>query len=52
MNLRQKTNLITLKVILKKSNFETIEEIQKEETDVNLRRESNPYQYNIIDNFK
>ncbi len=51
VNMRQKAKSITLKTILKWSNLEIIEENQ-EEADVNLRRGSNPYQYNVIDNFK
>jgi len=39
------------KVILKKSNLETIEKDQ-EEADVNLRRRSNLYQYNVVDDFR
>ena len=47
VNIKQKTKSITSKVILKQLNFKTIEEV-----DVNLRRGSNPYQYNIVDDFK
>ena len=39
------------KAILKRPNLETIEEDQKE-ADVNLRRGSNPYQYNIVNDFR
>ena len=50
VNIKQKAKPITPKAILKRSNLETIEE-NPEEADVNLRRGSNPYQYNVIDNF-
>jgi len=49
--MRQEAKPITPKAILKKPNLETIEEDQKE-ADVNLRRGSNSYQYNIIDDFR
>ncbi len=39
------------KAILKRSNLETIEKDQ-EEADVNLRRGSNLYQYNVVDDFR
>ncbi len=42
VNMRQKAKPIMSKAILKRSNFETIEE-DPEEADVNLRRDSNPY---------
>ncbi len=29
-----------------------INEVEEKEADVNLRRGSNPYQYNIVDNFR
>ncbi len=51
VNMRQEAKLIMPKVILKRPNLETIEEGQ-EEADVNLRRGSNLYQYNIVDDFK
>ena len=51
VNIRQKAKPITLKAILKRSNLEIIEE-DPEEADVNLRRGSNPYQYNVIDDFR
>src|SRR6266508_2630815 len=38
------------KAILKRPNLKTIEEDQ--EAEVNLRRSSNPYQYNVIDDFR
>jgi len=50
INLRQEAKPIIPKAILKWSNLETIEEDQKE-ADVNLRRDSNPYQYNVVDDF-
>ncbi len=50
VNMRQKAKPITPKAILKRSNLETIEENLKE-VDVNLRRGSNPYQYNVVDDF-
>ena len=50
VNMRQEVKLITSKVILKRPNLETIKK-DPEEVDVNLRRSSNPYQYNIMDNF-
>ena len=49
--MRQEAKLITPKAILKRSNLETIEEDQ-EEADVNLRRGSNLYQYNVVDDFR
>src|SRR6266540_2297613 len=51
VNMRQEVKLITPKAILKRSNLETIEKDQ-EEADVNLRRGSNPYQYNVVDDFR
>src|SRR6266542_4007519 len=51
VNMRQEAKLIMSKAILKRPNLETIEEDQKE-ADVNLRRGSNPYQYNVIDDFR
>ena len=51
VNMRQEAKLIMPKAILKKPNLETIEEDQ-EEADVNLRRGSNLYQYNIINDFR
>src|SRR6266542_1021450 len=50
VNMRQKAKPITPKAILKRSNLKTIEEDQKAE--VNLRRGSNPYQYNVVDDFR
>ncbi len=49
--MRQEAKLITPKAILKRPNLETIEEDQ-EEAEVNLRRGSNPYQYNVVDDFR
>ena len=51
VNMRQEAKPITPKAILKRPNLETIEE-EQEEADVNLRRGSNPYQYNVVDDFK
>ncbi len=51
VNMRQEAKLIIPKTILKQPNLETIEEDQ-EEADVNLRRGSNPYQYNVINDFR
>jgi len=50
--MRQKAKPITSKTILKKPNLETIKEDENEKADVNLRRDSNLYQYNIVDNFR
>ena len=41
-----------LKAILKWPKLEIIEEDSEKETDVNLRRGSNPYQYNVVDDFR
>jgi len=41
-----------LKAILKWPKLETIEEDLEEEADVNLRRGLNPYQYNVVDDFR
>ena len=51
VNMRQKAKPIMPKVILKRPNLETIEEDLEGEADVNLRKGSNPYQYNIVDDF-
>ena len=51
VNMRQEAKPIMSKVILKRPNLETIEEDQ-EEAEVNLRRGSNPYQYNVVDDFR
>ena len=52
VNMRQEAKPITLKAILKWLNLETIEENSEKEADVNLRRGSNLYQYNIVDDFR
>ena len=51
VNMRQKAKPITSKVILKRPTLETIERDQKE-AEINLRRGSNPYQYNVVDDFR
>jgi len=51
VNMRQEAKPIMPKAILKRLNLETIEKDQ-EEADVNLRRSSNPYQYNVVDDFR
>ncbi len=51
VNMRQEAKPITPKAILKRPNLETIEEDLEGEADVNLRKGSNPYQYNIVDDF-
>ncbi len=51
VNMRQETKPIMLKAILKRSKLKTIEEDSEGEADVNLRRGSNLYQYNVVDNF-
>ena len=51
VNIRQEAKPITPKAILKRPNLETIEEDLEGEADVNLRKGSNPYQYNIVDDF-
>ncbi len=50
--MRQKVKLIIPKAILKRSNLETIKEDEDEEADVNLRRGSNIYYYNVVDDFR
>ncbi len=52
VNIRQEDKPITSKAILKKPNLETIEEDSEEEADVNLRKGSNLYQYNVVDDFR
>ncbi len=47
MNIRQEAKPIIFKAILKWPNLET----EDEETNVNLKRGSNLYQYNVVDNF-
>ncbi len=51
VNMRLEAKSIMPKAILKRPNLETIEEDQ-EEADVNLRRGSNPHQYNVVDDFR
>ena len=51
VNIRQEAKSIMPKAILKRPNLETIEEDQ-EEADVNLRKGSNLYQYNVVDDFR
>ncbi len=51
INIRQEAKPIMPKAILKRPNLKTIEE-DPEEADVNLRRGSNLYQYNVIDDFR
>ena len=50
VNMRQEVKSIMPRVILKRLNLEIIEEGQ-EEIDINLKRDSNLYQYNVVDNF-
>ncbi len=53
VNMRQEVKPIISKAILKRLNLETIKKIKEdEEANVNLRRGSNPYQYNVIDDFR
>ena len=49
--MRLEAKSIMLKAILKRPNLKIIEEDQ-EEADVNLRRGSNLYQYNVVDDFR
>src|SRR6266540_1091239 len=51
VNMRQEAKPVMLKAILKRPNLKTIEENQ-EEAEVNPKRGSNPYQYNVIDDFR
>ena len=51
VNMRQEAKPITSKAILKRPNLKTIKEVDDEEADVNLRRGSNLYQYNVVDDF-
>ncbi len=51
VNIRQEAKPITSKAILKRLNLEIIEEDQ-EKAEVNLRRGSNSYQYNVVDDFR
>ncbi len=50
VNMRQEVKSVMPKAILKRPNLKTIEENQ--EAEVNLRRGSNPYQYNVVDDFR
>ncbi len=50
VNIRQEAKPVMPKAILKRPNLKTIEEDQ--EAEVNLRRGSNPYQYNVVDDFR
>ncbi len=52
VNMKQEAKPITPKVILKRSNLKTIEEDSEGKADVNLRRSSSPYQYNVVNNFR
>ncbi len=52
VNIKQEAKLIILKAILKRSNLKIINEKENEKADINLRRGSNPYQYNVIDDFR
>ena len=51
VNIKQEAKPIISKAILKRLNLETIKENEDEEADVNLRRGSNLYQYNVINDF-
>ncbi len=51
VNMRQEAKPVMPKAILKRLNLETIEENQ-EKAEVNLRRGSNPYQYNVVNDFR
>jgi len=50
--MRQEAKPIMPKAILKRPKLETIEEDLEKEADVNLKRGSNPYQYNVVDDFR
>ncbi len=52
VNMRQEAKPITSKAILKRPNLEIINEAEEEKANVNLRRGSNSYQYNVIDDFR
>ena len=52
VNMRQEAKPIMPKAILKQPDLKTIEEDSEEEADVNLKRGSNLYQYNVIDDFR
>jgi len=51
VNMKQEAKPITPKTILKQPNLETINEIENEKVDINLRRSSNSYQYNVLNDF-
>ncbi len=51
VNMKQEVKPIIPKVILKRLTLETMKEDQKE-AEVNLKRGSNPYQYNVVDDFR
>ncbi len=50
VNMKQEVKSIIPKIILKCPNFETIGK-DPEEAEVNLKKDSNPYQYNVVDDF-
>ena len=52
VNMRQEAKPIILKVILKWPNLKIINEAKDEEADVNIRKGSNLYQYNVVDDFR
>jgi len=51
INMRQEAKPIISKAILKRLNLETINETEGEKANVNLKRSSNSYQYNVVDDF-
>ncbi len=51
INMRQEAKPIISKAILKRPNLETINETEGEKANVNLKRSSNSYQYNVVDDF-
>ncbi len=52
VNMRQEAKSLTSKAILKRPNLKTMEENSEKEADINLRKGSNPYQYNVVDDFR
>ena len=52
VNMKQEAKPIIPKAILKWPNLEIIKENEGEKADMNFRRGSNPYQYNIVDDFR
>ncbi len=52
VNMRQEAKFLTSKAILKRPNLKTMEENSEKEADINLRKGSNPYQYNVVDDFR